>query len=166
MSTRPADFPPPVAPREFVCEPSDAEDERIEVGLLVVGGGPAGLAAAIRAAQVLQERPELAEPLGETPICVLEKGKAPGSHVLSGAVVDPRALRALFPGLALGEMPFFGRVEHEAVYYLTPRRALRLPTPPTMRNGGNGLPTFRTHAPPECALSCCKRRISIALREA
>jgi len=69
---------------------------------------------------------------------VLEKGKAPGSHLLSGAVVNPRALRRLFKGrLRIEEMPFSGRVEHESVYMLTPRRAVRIPAPPTMRNDGN-----------------------------
>ncbi len=137
MSTRPADYPPPVSRGEFVAAPTDPADERIDVGILIVGGGPAGLAAAIRAGQLLQDRPELAERLGETPICVVEKGRAPGSHVLSGAVVNPRALRLLFPGLHADDMPFFGPVEHEAVYYLTPRRALRVPPPPTMLNDGN-----------------------------
>ncbi|MCC6222842.1 MAG: 4Fe-4S dicluster domain-containing protein [Thermoleophilia bacterium] len=137
MTVRPADFAPAVAPGEFLTAPSDPADERIEVGILIVGGGPAGLAAAIRAAQLLAERPELAESLGDVPICVVEKGKAPGSHVLSGAVVDPRALRALFPGVSMDELPFHGTVEDEAVYYLTRRRALRVPAPPTMRNHGN-----------------------------
>ena len=137
MSVRPADFAPAVAPGEFLTAPSDPPDERIEVGILIVGGGPAGLAAAIRAGQLLAEQPGLAESLGDVPICVVEKGKGPGSHVLSGAVVDPRALRALFPGLATSELPLYGPVEDEAVYYLTRRRALRLPAPPTMRNHGN-----------------------------
>jgi electron-transferring-flavoprotein dehydrogenase len=69
---------------------------------------------------------------------VLEKGKQPGSHLLSGAVVNPRSLRKLFKGrLRTSDMPFYGRVEHESVYFLTPKRAMRIPTPPTMRNGGN-----------------------------
>ena len=137
MAVRPADFPPPVSEREFVAAPSDGPDERIEVGILIVGGGPAGLAAAIRAGQLLQERPELAERLGDVPIAVVEKGKACGSHVLSGAVVNPRALRLLFPGLRADDMPFYGPVDHEAVYYLTHKRAVHVPPPPTMLNDGN-----------------------------
>jgi electron-transferring-flavoprotein dehydrogenase len=97
--TKAADFPPPFDPNEFVAAPTDPPDERIEVGALVVGAGPAGLAAAIRVGQLLEERPSLRERLGEVPIAVIEKGKAPGSHLLSGAVVNPRALRQLFPGL-------------------------------------------------------------------
>jgi electron-transferring-flavoprotein dehydrogenase len=132
------DFPPPFAPEEFVAAPTDPEDERIEVGVLIVGAGPAGLACAIRLGQLLEDAPEVAERLGEVPVAVLEKGKQPGSHLLSGAVVNPRALRRLFKGrVRTDEMPFYGRIEEESVYFLTPRRALRIPTPPTMRNHGN-----------------------------
>jgi electron-transferring-flavoprotein dehydrogenase len=136
--TRPADYPPPFDPAEFVAAPTDPEDERIEVGILVVGAGPAGLACAIRLGQLLEEAPELRERLGEVPVAVLEKGKQPGSHLLSGAVVNPRALRRLFKGRKrVEEMPFYGRVEHESVYFLTAKRAMRIPAPPTMKNDGN-----------------------------
>jgi electron-transferring-flavoprotein dehydrogenase len=132
---RPADYPPPFDPSEFVLPPGEPE---IEVGVLIVGAGPAGLACAIRLGQLLESAPELAERLGDVPVAVLEKGKQPGSHLLSGAVVNPGSLRRLFAGrVTTSEMPFSGRVEHESVYFLTPRRALRIPTPPTMRNGGN-----------------------------
>jgi electron-transferring-flavoprotein dehydrogenase len=132
---KPTDYPPPFDPNEFVVAPGEPE---IEVGVLIVGAGPAGLACAIRLGQLLEEAPELAERLGEVPVAVLEKGKQPGSHLLSGAVVNPRSLRKLFKGrLRTSDMPFYGRVEHESVYFLTPKRAMRIPTPPTMRNGGN-----------------------------
>jgi len=137
MSVRPADFPPPFDPEEFVAEPSDPPDERIEVGALIVGAGPAGLAAAIRLAQLFEERPDLRERLGEVPIAVVEKGKAPGAHLLSGAVVNPRALRQLFPGIHTEDLPFRAPVEREGLYYLTSKRAVRLPAPPTMWNHGN-----------------------------
>jgi electron-transferring-flavoprotein dehydrogenase len=135
--TRPADFPPPYDPAEFIAAPSDPPEERIDVGALIVGAGPAGLAAAIRLGQLLQERPELRERLGEVPIAVVEKGKGPGSHLLSGAVVNPRALRQLFPGLHTEDMPFTAPVVREGLYYLTSKRAIRLPAPPTMWNHGN-----------------------------
>jgi len=132
---RPSDYPPPFSADEFVAAPGEPE---IEVGVLIVGAGPAGLACAIRLGQLLEERPDLAERLGDVPVAVVEKGKQPGSHLLSGAVVNPRSLRALFKGrVRTEEMPFFGRVEHESVYFLTPSRAMRIPTPPTMRNHGN-----------------------------
>jgi electron-transferring-flavoprotein dehydrogenase len=118
-----------------VAAPGEPE---IEVGVLIVGAGPAGLACAIRLGQLLEEAPELVERLGEVPVAVLEKGKQPGSHLLSGAVVNPRSLRRLFKDrVPTHEMPFFGRVEHESVYFLTAKRALRIPAPPTMRNNGN-----------------------------
>src|SRR5919197_4774353 len=96
MAVRPSDYPPPFDWREYLSAPTDPEDERIEVGVVIVGAGPAGLACAIRFGQLLEESPETAERLGEVPVAVLEKGKQPGSHLLSGAVVNPRALRTLF----------------------------------------------------------------------
>ena len=138
--SRPSNFPPPFSTRDYVAEPTDPADERIEVGVLIVGAGPAGLACAIRLGQLLEEHPNVAERLGEVPVAVLEKGKQPGSHLLSGAVVNPRALRRLFKGRKrIDEMPFYGPVEYESVYFLTPHRALRIPTPPTMKNDGNVL---------------------------
>ena len=133
-----SDFPPPFDPAEAVAEPMDPEDERIEVGVAIVGAGPAGLACAIRLGQLLEQAPAVAERLGEVPVAVVEKGKQPGSHLLSGAVVNPRALSRLFAGRKrLDEMPFYGSVEQESVYFLTRKRALPIPTPPTMRNHGN-----------------------------
>ena len=92
---RAADYPPPFDPAEFIAPPTDPADLRIEVGALVVGAGPAGLACAIRFGQLLAEDPETAERLGEVPLAILEKGKQPGSHLLSGAVVNPRSLSTL-----------------------------------------------------------------------
>jgi len=135
---RPADFPPPFDARDYLAAPTDPKDERIEVGLLVVGAGPAGLACAIRLGQLLEDAPQLRQRLGEVPIAVLDKGKQAGSHLLSGAVVNPRALRRLFRGRKrIEEMPFYGPVLQESVYFLTPKSALRIPTPPTMKNDGN-----------------------------
>jgi electron-transferring-flavoprotein dehydrogenase len=137
--TKPADFPPPFDPNEFVGAPTDPPEERIDVGVLIVGAGPAGLACAIRLGQLLEESPEVAERLGEVPVAVLEKGKGVGTHLVSGAVVNPRGLRRLFRGreFRIEDVPSYGRVEHESVYFLTSSSALRIPTPPTMRNDGN-----------------------------
>ena len=125
MSARPADFPPPFDAAEFIAEPTDPPDERIDVGVLVVGGGPAGLSAAIRMNQLLEESPATRDRLGEIPVAIVEKGKAPGAHLLSGAVVNPRAFRQLFPGMHSEDMPFRSRVEREGLYYLTAKRATR-----------------------------------------
>ena len=135
---RPAEYPPQFDAREFVDEPTDPADEPIEVGILIVGAGPAGLACAIRLGQLIEESPKLAERLGEVPVAVLEKGKQPGSHSLSGAVVNPRSLRRLFGGeKRAADMPFYGEVEAEGVYFLRHNSSLRIPTPPTMKNHGN-----------------------------
>jgi electron-transferring-flavoprotein dehydrogenase len=138
VSVRPSDFPPPWSPSDAVAPPTDPADERIDVGFLVVGAGPAGLAAAIRLGQLCEEDPATAERLGDVPVAVLEKGKAPGSHLLSGAVVNPRGLQRLFKGRkTVDDMPFYGPVHGESVLFLTKKRAVRLPTPPTMVNHRN-----------------------------
>jgi electron-transferring-flavoprotein dehydrogenase len=137
MSARPADFPPPFDASEFVAEPTDPVEERIDVGVLIVGAGPAGLTAAIRLGQLLEQRPEVRERLGDVPVAVVEKGKEPGAHVLSGAVVNPRAFRELYPGIHTQDLPFVRPVVKEGLYYLTPKRHVRVPAPPTMWNHGN-----------------------------
>jgi len=135
----PAEFPPPVEPtEEFVGSITDPEDERIEVGVAIVGGGPAGLACAIRIMQLLEDEPELAESLGEVPVALIEKGKTPGAHTLSGANMRPSAMRELFPDLDPSEWPVYQEVEKDAVYLLTKKAALPLkPMPPNFRNHGN-----------------------------
>jgi electron-transferring-flavoprotein dehydrogenase len=136
--TRPSEYPPPFSIDEAVGPPTDALEERIDVGVLIVGAGPAGLACAIRLGQLLEDAPEVRARLGEVPVAVLEKGKQPGSHLLSGAVVNPRGLRRLFRGRKqLEELPLLGPVEGESVYFLTAGAAFRIPTPPTMKNEGN-----------------------------
>src|SRR5579884_4275519 len=134
----PGDYKPFVAHDEFITDFTDKPEDRIDVGILFVGAGPASLAGAIRLAQLLGEEPELMASLGEIPIAIIEKGKYPGAHLLSGAVVNPVAFRKLFPELKESEFPFFGPVMKETVYFLTWRGALPFPvTPPTMQNHGN-----------------------------
>lgn len=140
MSTAPIEFPPPVdSGTEFVGAPTDPEDERIEVGVAIVGGGPAGLACAIRLTQLLAEDEALLDSLGEVPVALVEKGKGPGSHLLSGAMMNPSAMRKLFPDLPESDWPTFGPVDKDTVYLLPNRkRAIPLrPTPPPFRNHGN-----------------------------
>src|SRR3989442_15901442 len=98
MSVAPIDYIPKITPpEEFVGPPTDPEDERIEVGVVIVGGGPAGLACAIRLTQLLEEEPALAESLGEVPVALGEEGKTTGSHLLAGAEIEPSELRTLHP---------------------------------------------------------------------
>jgi electron-transferring-flavoprotein dehydrogenase len=139
----PAEYPPPVdSPDEFLKRELDDEEERIDVGVAIVGGGTAGLATANRLLQLLADDEALLESLGEVPVAVIEKAKTCGGHNLSGAVVRPGPLQELFPDLSREdwrEKGFaFGEVTKEAVY-LTPtsKRSLRIPTPPPFKNHGN-----------------------------
>ncbi|MEA2480754.1 MAG: electron-transferring-flavoprotein dehydrogenase, partial [Thermoleophilaceae bacterium] len=139
MSVAPIEYPPPVdSGKEFVGPPEDAEDERIEVGVVIVGGGPAGLACAVRLMQLLEDDPSLAESLGEVPVALIEKGKNTGSHLMSGAMMEPSAMKRLFPDLPESDWPTYGTVEKDDIRFLTKRRSFPLkPTPPPFRNHGN-----------------------------
>src|SRR4029077_11528592 len=139
----PAAFPPPVGPqKEFVKRGLDDEDELIEVGVAIVGGGTAGLACANRLLQLLAEDPETMERLGEVPVAVVEKAKTCGGHNLSGAVMRPGPLQELFPEMTREQWReegfAYGEVTKEAVYALpSAKTKLRIPTPPNFKNHGN-----------------------------
>src|SRR5215204_1023939 len=134
----PVEFPPPFDPNDVVVTPTDPEEERIEVGVAIVGGGPAGLACANKVMQLLSDEPELTEKLGEVPVAVIEKGKVAGAHLLSGANMRPSAMEELFPDLDKSEWPVYQEVTKDAVYVLTPKRAIPMkPPPPGFRNHGN-----------------------------
>ncbi|HEU4827804.1 MAG TPA: electron-transfer flavoprotein:ubiquinone oxidoreductase [Gemmatimonadales bacterium] len=111
-------------------------EEALEMDVCIVGAGPAGLACAIELARLARADQERGEG-GELNIAVIEKAASLGEHNLSGAVVNPRALRELFPELGDADFPFRQKVEGEAVYFLTSGRAQRIPTPPSMQNHGN-----------------------------
>src|ERR671936_2132611 len=112
MAVAPLDYLPDVKPpEEFITQPTDPEDERIEVGVVIVGGGPAGLACAIRLTQLLENEPALQEKLGEVPVAVIEKGRVAGGHLLSGANLRPSAMRELFPDLSPEDWPVFQEVK-------------------------------------------------------
>jgi electron-transferring-flavoprotein dehydrogenase len=139
----PLDFPPPVdARREFIKRELDDEEDRIEVGVAIVGGGTAGLACANRLLQLLADDEATLESLGEVPVAVIEKAKTCGGHNLSGAVMRPGPLQELYPDLSREQWReegfAFGEVVKESVYMLpSGRTKLRIPTPPPFKNHGN-----------------------------
>jgi electron-transferring-flavoprotein dehydrogenase len=104
-----------------------APREAMEFDVVIVGAGPSGLAAAIRVKQLAPDRA----------VCVVEKGSEIGAHILSGAVLEPRALNELLPNWRETGAPLDTPATNDRFLYLTANRAWRLPTPPQMHNHGN-----------------------------
>jgi electron-transferring-flavoprotein dehydrogenase len=112
-----------------------AGHERIDVDILIVGAGPAGLSAALRLGQLQQSAG--GPPLS---VAVLEKAREVGGHVLSGAVLDPSALADLVPDFRAAGAPIAVDVRRDEVHFLTARRHWRLPfVPPPLSNHGHYL---------------------------
>src|SRR5947207_2183084 len=112
-----------------------ADRDILEVDVLIVGGGPAGLAAAWHLRQLTKKAG-----LPETSIAVLEKGREVGAHSISGAVMDPRGIQELMPDWKQRGAPIEHTVSEDHVLYLTRTRKFTLPfTPPPLQNHGNSI---------------------------
>ncbi|HZB28285.1 MAG TPA: FAD-dependent monooxygenase, partial [Gemmatimonadales bacterium] len=124
---------PPLPLGRIILE-TEANPEALEMDVVIVGAGPAGLACAIELTRLAKEDQSRGSGTADLNIAVLEKAESLGEHSLSGAVINPRAFRELFPEMGAADFPFRQPVTAEAVYLLTERRAQRIPTPPTMHN--------------------------------
>ncbi|HEX5709630.1 MAG TPA: electron transfer flavoprotein-ubiquinone oxidoreductase [Pyrinomonadaceae bacterium] len=120
------------------------ERESLEMDVVFVGAGPANLSGALHLARLVREHDEAVaagkregKPLGEIQIAVIEKGATIGSHILSGAVMDPKALGELMPDFMEQGAPLESPVKEDYFYYLTKTRAIKSPiTPPPLKNHG------------------------------
>jgi electron-transferring-flavoprotein dehydrogenase len=107
------------------------ERESMEYDVVIVGAGPSGLSTAIRLRQIAEETGN------DLSVCVIEKGSEVGAHILSGAVLEPRALNELFPDWKERGAPLHTPVTDEKFMFLTRNHGFRMPTPPQMNNHGN-----------------------------
>ena len=133
---KPSQYQPPLPEHLIINNPAPSEDE-IPMDVVFVGGGPAGLAGAIHLSNLVKSANNSDTPVGDIEIAVLEKAADLGGHNLSGAVINPRSFKELFPELKEEDYPFRRKVTGDSLYFLTETGKIPLPTPPSMHNKGN-----------------------------
>lgn len=128
----PASGQAPLPQEQLILKEKPHEEDSIPMDVLFVGAGPAGLSGAIHLAQLIKNDPDMED----IEIGLLEKATQLGGHCLSGAVINPMAMKELFPNEEEKNFPFRQTVKGDEVYYLTKDKSIRIPTPPTMHNKG------------------------------
>ncbi|HEY8271524.1 MAG TPA: electron-transfer flavoprotein:ubiquinone oxidoreductase [Pseudobdellovibrionaceae bacterium] len=130
----PLKFQPPLPIEKVILK--EKPQDPVPLDVIFVGAGPAGLSGAIELAKLIANRRKQDSAFPEIQIGVMDKSQNLGEHCLSGAVVNPVAMKYLFPELDPQQYPFRGLVKREKTFFLTPQNHIMLPTPPTMRNDG------------------------------
>lgn len=131
-SFKPSDYQPHWEPGNFIVQMDEVQKgpDDIELDVLYVGAGPASLASAIKLADLVKQKGK------EIQIGIMEKAEQLGGHILSGAVINPIVLKRLFPDKDVKDLPLRKKVTKEAFYYLSEKRAFRLPIPYGMKSKG------------------------------
>lgn len=129
ISFIPSDYQPAWRPEDFIiqADPAPGEDS-IQLDVLFVGAGPAGLSSAINLADLTKQQGQNLE------IGIMEKADQLGGHSLSGAVINPVVFHWLFPNKKLEDLPLREKVKKESFYYLSSKRSIPLPVPPGMKS--------------------------------